>query len=209
MQMSRVWVVIVAIFAAFFYWYTAFGGPLSDAEIEHALTALDEAGMEPDRLEVWEQFMRSDTGDDFAMLNALHLRDQPIQVDGVEPGDSSEDVMARYTEPFLGKALRSAAHPVMFGTAASSAIDLWGIEGADQWTAGGLVRYRSRRDLIQQAVYFSQQGDDMKVHRFKTAALEKTIAYPLDPWFQLGDPRLVLALVLLILGLTIQLLRQR
>ena len=209
MQPSRVWVVIAMTYAVFFYWYTAFGGPLNDQEIEHALTVLGEAGMEPDRLEVWEQFMRSDTGDDFAMLNALDLRDQPIQVAGVEPGDTSQDVMARYTEPFLGKALRSAAHPVMYGTAASDAIDLWGIEGADQWTAGGLVRYRSRRDLVQQALFFSQQGDDMQVHQFKSAALEKTIAYPLDPWFQLGDPRLVLALVLVIIGLTIQLLRQR
>ena len=68
------------------------------------------AGMEPDRLEVWEQFMRSDTGNDFAMLNALDLRDQPLQDVGVEPGDTSQDVLARYTEPFLGKALLSAAH---------------------------------------------------------------------------------------------------
>jgi hypothetical protein len=30
--------------------------------------------------------------------------------------------------------------------------------------------------------------------------MEKTIAFPLDPWFQLGDPRLVLALILGIIG---------
>ena len=62
--------------------------------------------------------MRSDTGDDFVILNALDLRDQPLQVAGVEPGETSEDVLARYSEPFLGKALLSAAHPVMFGAAA-------------------------------------------------------------------------------------------
>ena len=193
----RIWVVIAVIYAAFCYWYTSFGGPLSDEEIEQSLTVLREAGMEPERLEVWEQFMRSDTGDDFAMLNALDLRDEPIQVEGVRPGDTSQDVMSRYTEPFLGKALLSAAHPVMYGTAAAPSMDLWGIEGAEQWNAGGLVRYRSRRDLMQQAVYASA----MDIHRFKTAALEKTIAYPLDPWFQLGDPRLVLGMLLVIFGL--------
>jgi hypothetical protein len=207
MQVSRIWVVIAVIYAAFFYWYTGSGGPLNDEEIEHALTVLGEAGMEPHRLEVWEQFMRSDTGDDFAMLNALDLRDQPLQVAGVEPGDTSQEVMARYTEPFLGKALLSAAHPVMIGTAATPAMDLWGIEGAEDWTAGGLVRYRSRRDLMQQAVFFSEHGSDLKIHEFKIAALEKTIAYPLDPWYQLGDPRLVLALLLLIVGLALQLRR--
>lgn len=200
---NRIWIVIAVIYAAFFYWYTSFGGPLSDEEIEDSLTVLREAGMEPERLEVWEQFMRSDTGDDFAMLNALDLRDEPLQVEGVEPGDASEDVMARYSEPFLGRALLSAAHPVMFGTAAAPAMDLWGIEGAHDWTAGALVRYRSRRDLMQQAVYASS----LDIHRFKTASLEKTIAYPLDPWYQLGDPRLVLGMLLLILGLALQLRR--
>jgi hypothetical protein len=62
----RIWVVIAVIYAAFCYWYTSFGGPLSDSEIEESLTVLREAGMDPARLEVWEQFMRSDTGDDFA-----------------------------------------------------------------------------------------------------------------------------------------------
>jgi hypothetical protein len=203
---NRIWVVIALIYAAFFYWYTPFGGPLSDEEIEESLTVLREAGMEPARLEVWEQFMRSDTGDDFAMLNALDLRDEPIPVEGVEPGDTSLEVMSRYTEPFLGRALLSAAHPVMYGTAAAPSMDLWGIEGAERWTAGGLVRYRSRRDLMHQALFFSEQDASvLNIHRFKTAALEKTIAYPLDPWFQLGDPRLVLGLILLIVGLGWQL----
>ena len=30
--------------------------------------------------------------------------------------------------------------------------------------------------------------------------MRKTIAFPIDPWLQLGDPRLVLALVLGLLG---------
>ena len=30
--------------------------------------------------------------------------------------------------------------------------------------------------------------------------MRKTIAYPIDPWFQLGDPRLVLGLLLGLLG---------
>ncbi len=42
---------------------------------------------------------------------------------------------------------------------------------------------------------------DTNIHHFKIAAMEKTIAYPLDPWFQLGDPRLVLGLLFLVLGL--------
>ena len=31
----------------------------------------------------------------------------------------------------------------------------------------------------------------------------KTVAFPIDPWIQLGDPRLVLGLALLLLGLVL------
>ncbi|MGH0029232.1 MAG: hypothetical protein ACQGVC_05545 [Myxococcota bacterium] len=196
-----VWTVLFAVYALFFAWYTSFGGPLSDEEIARYTEVLNSQGIPPERLEVWLEFMRSDTGDDFAMLNALDLRDTPRPIEGVEPGETSEQVMAKYTEPFLGKALRSAAHPILLGRAAAPALDVWGIEGADRWTQGGLVRYRSRRDVMEQAVFAS----GLDIHDFKIAALEKTIAYPLDPFFYAGDPRLLLALVLLILGLLVQL----
>ena len=123
------------------------------------------------------------------------------EVEGVPPGESSEQMLARYTQPFLGKALARASHPVMIGTAASDALDLWGIAGAERWAQGGIVRYRSRRDLVELAL----AALDSDIHRYKIAAMEKTIAFPLDPWFQLGDPRLMLLLVLAVVGLAGQL----
>ncbi len=105
--------------------------------------------------------------------------------------------------PFLGRAALSAAHPVLMGFAAAPAIDLWGIEGADHWDRGGLVRYRSRRDLMKQGEAITEEGGD-DVHAFKVAAIEKTIAYPLDPWFQLGDPRFVFALAFAVIGLSVK-----
>ncbi len=200
----RVWIFLAFVYVVFFGWYTSFGGPLTAEEIQQFVATLEERGAEPEDVARWRGFMETDTGDDFVMLNAIELHDVPRQVSGVEPGDTSEDVLSRYTEPFLGRALRSAAHPVMLGTAAAPAIDVWGIEGAEEWTTGGLVRYRSRRDLMEQAVAVGPSG----IHDFKIAAMAKTIAYPLDPWFQLGDPRLVVALVLLVLALTWQLRTQ-
>ncbi len=37
-------------------------------------------------------------------------------------------------------------------------------------------------------------------HEFKIASMTKTISFPADPWFQLGDPRLVLALAFVAIG---------
>ena len=95
------------------------------------------------------------------------------------------------------KALRNAAHPVFFGSAAGDALDIWGIEDAERWTAGGLVRYRSRRDLMKQV----ENLRDTDIHSFKIAAMERTIAFPVDPWISLGDPRLLLAMLFAIVGL--------
>ena len=196
-----VWTILVLLYLAFFGWYTSFAGPLTSEEIDHYVEILAQRGGDPERVERWRQFMEADTGDDFAMLNAIDMRDEPLAVEGVSPDASSAEVLRLYTEPFMLKAIRSAAHPVFLGSAAADARDIWGIEGADEGSSGGLVRYRSRRDLMEQAIFASS----LDIHDYKIAAMEKTIAFPVDPWFQLGDPRLVLALVLLVIGLTAQL----
>jgi len=200
---ARVWLVLALLYAAFFGWYTSFGGPLSSDEIARYSQLLRDAGADASSLAVLRRFMESDTGDDFVMFNAIDLHDTPVPGPGIEPGDTTAEVMAKYTRPFMGRAFRNAAHPVFLGNAAAPAVDLWGIDGAEDWSMGGLVRYRSRRDLLEQVVFMSQL--DHNIHDFKIAAMAKTIAFPTDPWFQLGDPRLVLGLVFVIVGLSVQL----
>ena len=201
----RTWIVLAVLYGLFFGWYTSFGGPLRPDEIEGYIRVLTENGADPTRLARWQRFMETDTGDDFAMANFIDLRAEPRQVEGVAPGESSEDVLRRYTEPFLGQALQSAAHPIFFGSAAGEALDIWGIEGANRWSNAGIVRYRSRRDLMEQAI--RAQGSD--IHRFKIAAMEKTIAFPVDPFISPADPRFLLALILLVIGLALALHRAR
>ncbi len=198
---ARVWAVLAVLYAAFFGWYTSFGGPLTPDEIDHYMQVLTEGGGNPDQIARWKHFMETDTGDDFVMFNAIELRDSPLHVEGALPAETSSEVLARYTTPFMRDAVPDAAHPVLLGSAAADALDLWGIEGAEHWTMGGLVRYRSRRDLMEQAV----RARDADIHDFKIAAMAKTVAFPLDPWFQLGDPRLVLALTFTVIGLALHL----
>ena len=70
---------------------------------------------------------------------------------------------------------------------------------------GGLPvgAYGGRRDIMELMEAMATSGTN--IHDFKIAALSKTIAFPLDPWGQAGDPRLLLALVFLVVGLTMQL----
>jgi hypothetical protein len=201
--LSRSWAILGVVYAVFFYWYTSFGGPLSDEEIAHYTKVLTSNPEMSEHSERWISFMKSDTGDDWAMWNAVDLFDTPKQVEGVEPGDTAEEVVNRYAEPFFAKALLRAAHPVMGGAAANTALDIWGIEGGENWDTGLLVRYRSRRDMME--IIEEVATSDEAIHAFKVAAVEKTIAFPIDPWFHPGDPRLLLAMIFTLLGLTAQL----
>lgn len=185
----------MGLYAAFFGWYTSFGGPLTDEEIAH-YTALFESREPEASLTRLRKFMEEDTGDDFVMLNVIDMYDTPLQIEGVEPGESSADVLGKYMEYMYPALFSRACHPVLYGQAANTAMDLMNAEGMERWTTGAAMRYRSRRDLLEIASNPAFAGS----HEFKVAAMAKTIAFPIDPWFQLGDPRLVLALLFGLVG---------
>ena len=183
--------LLVLAYVSFFAWYTSFSGPLTATEIEHYLELARRNGSGSEGLEELRRFMESDTGDDFVMVNAIELREPPTRVEGVGADESATEVLGRYMEYMWPALLRRACHPVLGGSAAAPALDIWGIEGANEWSQAGLMRYRSRRDMLEIATNPAFQGR----HEFKEAAMLKTIAFPIDPWFHLGDPRLVLGLV--------------
>ena len=200
------WTVLAVLYAVFFSWYTSFGGPLSDAEVEHYMALMEQHSpdRDPEALARMRAFLESDTGDDFVMWNVIDLHETPLQVEGVEPGETSAQVVAKYMEYMWPALLKRACHPVIGGRAAGSSPEMFGIDGVREWDQGAAMRYRSRRDLLEIASNPAFQG----AHRFKIAAMKKTFAFPLDPWAQLGDPRLVLALVFLVIGLAVTSLRR-
>ena len=192
------WLIIAVIYLAFFSWYTSFEGPLTPAEIEHylELSQAQDPNTTAEDLARIRAFMEEDTGDDFVMINVIHLYDTPQQIDGVAPGDTTDDVLAKYMEYMFPAMLSRASHPVFRGPAVSPAMDIMNADGMEIWSAGAGVRYRSRRDLLNIATNPAFAGR----HEFKVAAMVKTIAFPVDPFIYIGDPRLVLALLLVLIG---------
>lgn len=188
-----IWLVPALLYAVFFFWYTSFGGPLSDEEIERYLSAFEERGGDADALARVRAFLESDTGNDFIMINAIHMKDTPDPVEGVEPGESSDEVMAKYMEYMWPALLSRASHPVMFGSAVADALDVVGIENARVWNRGAAMRYRSRRDMMEITTNPAFSGR----HDFKMASLEKTVAFPIEDDLPLTDPRVLLFFVLL------------
>jgi hypothetical protein len=192
---STLWLISAALYGAFVVWYTDLGGPLSDAEINTWKQTMLANGASYERMAFFETFLRQDTGRQFLMINAIDMNDNPPDVKGAEPGESADQLMARYMEHMFRELLSRASHPVIIGTAPFSAIDVVGIDGAEQWTQGAVFRYRSRRSFME--IISNPATKDR--HHFKLAALEKTIAYPIETSLYLGDLRLILGLFLLAL----------
>jgi len=192
-QRSKIWLSSALVYAAFVFWYTDFSGPLSDTEVDQFVVTMTENGSDPSTVAYLETFLRNDSGRQFLMLNALDMNDNPPDVEGAEPGESAQQLMDRYMKHMYPELLKRASHPVIFGQAAYTVLDNVGIENAEQWTDGAIFRYRSRRSFMDLVANPNIKGR----HAFKLAALDKTIAYPIETSIYLGDMRLILGLILL------------
>jgi len=195
--------VLAGLWVLFFGWYTSFSGPLTHEEIERYVALMRDRGQPPERIALLREFLENDSGDDFVIVNAIGLAPTPAPVPGMPEGASAEQILARYMDYMWPALLLRACHPVVFGQAAGAAVDVFGIEGAERWSQAGLMRYRSRRDMMEIATNPAFAG----AHVYKVAAMTKTIALPIDPWVQLGDPRLVLFLLLALVGLAVERVR--
>ena len=189
------WLIPLVLYLAFVYWYTNTGGPLKLEEIRTFTQKAIEAGFQSDLIEPIHAFMSSDTGRQFFMVNAIDLNEDPPDVEGADPGETASQLLNRYMEYMYPAMLRRASHPVFLASAVNTSLDLIGIEGAEDWDLVVVMRYRSRRDLLEIAT----NPEFLNRHDFKIAALTKTIAYPTESRIYMSDPRFLLALILIAL----------
>lgn len=184
------------MYGAFCWWYTNTGGPLDVEEVARFAAAMRDGGGTPERIANLRRFMAEDDGRQFLMVNVLHLAAAPPPVPGAAAGESAPELLDRYMDYMYPAMFSRASHPVFSGGAVFGAMDLLGFDGhptAGQWTDAALVRYRSRRDLMEIAL----NAEFAERHPFKLAALEKTIAFPVSPGLYLSDGRVLLLILLL------------
>jgi hypothetical protein len=207
------WFILIFIYCTFFVWYTDLGGKLNSNEIATYLVKMQDnretvgfsSPAEKEKAKkqgaIIEEFMREDSGRQFFVVNNIDMSDNPQDVEGAQPGEDADQLMGRYMEHMYAELFKRASHPVFAGNAVSPAIDIVGIENADSWDSAALMRYKSRRAFMEIVSNPKMRGK----HEFKIAALNKTIAYPVETVVYLSDPRLLLGFILLIIGLILQL----
>jgi hypothetical protein len=193
-QRLALWLGCALLYGIFVGWYTDFGGPLTEAEIQDFVAKTDDQDLGGSATrETLLEFLRNDTGRQFLMINAVDLARNPPAIDGAPPNADGQTLIDLYMEHMIPELLSRASHPVVVGKSVANSLDLLGIEGAEEWSDGAILRYRSRRTLME--IISNPEFYDR--HDFKLAGLEKTIAYPIEPRIHLGDLRLLLGLLLL------------
>lgn len=198
------WSAFTAIFLLFLLWHGAFEGPLKPNEIDNFIEAFTQKNPDTDT-EKLRRFMEEDNGRPVIMVNAIKNYETPIVVNGKSFGTDSAEALAEYTGFVFPYLIKRGSYPLYSGTAAFNALERWGIDNADEWTSGALVRYRSRRVMLEMAAdpVFDQ------FHDAKIAAIEKTFAYPTTTDISMGNLSLTVFFILLSLALGMQLMINR
>lgn len=202
--------VLAVLYGAFLAWYGGSGTPLTPEETERYLAVVKaRAGGGEGQVHGIERMLEelrllcaNDDGREFLMLNLIDFREQALYPAGSPFTGSALDADARYNRSIVPVLLKHGGHPVLLATPSSRFI---GEVDDHQWERVAVVRYRSRRDLLEIVVELAGAG----VAQHKWAAIERTQVFPMAPIFTLGSPRGQVAVLLLAFGGLLHLLLRR
>lgn len=190
---------LVVIYAVFLIWYGGHGTPLTPEETDRLFAGIAErAKNEPNpdgRIrEELRTLAASDDGNEFYMLNLIRYRPKALYPAGSGYGEDALEADARYNRAIAPYLLRHGGVPVFIGEPQGRFLD----EAGDPvWQRVAIVRYRSRRDLLEMVIDLA--GQNVAVHKW--ASIEKTQVFPVRPIFSLIFVRGPVAALLVLLGL--------
>ena len=193
-----IWAAALAVYVVFRWWYDNWSGPLKPAEVEAFMQQVASrfagTGNSP---EVLRAFLEADDGREFLMVNLVKVQTEPV-VDPVSgqrvPG---VELFRRYAKRFVPVLFRTGGHPGFVGRKVGGYIDAWNVPPDPEWSLFGLMRYRSRRDLLR--LVMDPAFKD--THPDKILGTLATFSFPSQRMvsFYLG-PRISVALVLALLA---------
>ena len=94
------------------------------------------------------------------MVNSIEMNN-PGDVDGANPGESSDQLMAVYGA-YVAKSTKELVIQYFWGEHMKT-MDIVGIEGAEIWDEAALMRYKSRRAFVEIATHPDMQDR----HKFR------------------------------------------
>ncbi len=173
-----VWSVAALLYMGFRLWYDGLRRPMTAGEIDAFIEeARETSTAEVNDLAALRRFLEADDGREFAMLNLVRLH--PEQVAHPETGRATPaaDLLRGYLSDFMPTLLRRGGVPLLQARKIGPYVDAWGTEPDPGWTLVGLMRYRSRRDMMRLVT----DARFLAGHSLKIAALPNTFSFPTRP----------------------------
>lgn len=188
-----IWGGALLLYGLFRLWYDNWRGPLSAAEVDAFMAEVSgrfSGGNDP---AVLRAFLEADDGKEFVMLNLVKVAQGKVADPVTGELVDGSAMMRRYSDPFVRRLLRRGGHPGMVGRKVGPYVDAWNVEADPGWSLFGLMRYRSRRDMI------AMVRDPLfaEVHPYKLLGIPTTFSFPTQRQVSLYlGPRVWVALVL-------------
>ena len=196
-MMISIWVAALVVYLTFRLWYDGLGKPLTPDEIAHFSAVFQESadnGLSTGEAATLRRFMEEDDGREFIMGNLVEFNPSAMTHPDTGRDIKASALLTEYTQPFMAKILRRAGHPVIAGQAVGGYLDAWNTPEDPRWHMAGLVRYRSRRDVI---LLSFANAEFAEIHKYKIAAIKQTFAFPMQMRVALyASPRVTVALLL-------------
>ena len=193
-----IWGTALLAYGAFRLWYDNWSGPLKPAEIDALLAQMagrfEATGNSPD---VLRAFLAADDGREFVMLNLVKAQLDPVEDPQTGQMVQGFELLKRYSKRFMPVLFRNGGHPGIVGRKVGGYVDAWNTEPDPGWTVFGLMRYRSRRDMIK----LGMDPAFMAGHPDKLLGTLATFSFPTQRVlsFYVG-PRVTVALVLALIA---------
>ena len=176
MALFWIWLLGSLVYGLFLAWYINWRGPLTPAEVEKFKERLKRQASDTLTYDTMVSFMETDDGRGFVMLNLIKFPSGHIDHPVTSQPIRGQALIQEYFKPFANQILGRAGHPVFQGPIRGGYIEAWGVEPNPGWQAVGIIRYRSRRDILELITTDAFNA----VHGYKKAALLKTSAMPMQ-----------------------------
>lgn len=200
-MMRKSVIVMGTLYGLFLLWHNRwFSKPLSQEEVEAYLDKIENDN-HPESLNAqpdsgFRDFLCADDGKPFYMVNLMQYRETAVYHDGLHPDvQTGRDANALYAKAVIKELLKRGSYPVFLSRKLANMFSAG--EGTDFFEEVGIIRYRSRRDLLEMATSPSFQAAEPH----KWASMAKTVVVPTQKILLL-DPTIVLP-GLLLLGASI------
>jgi hypothetical protein len=188
------WAAAAAVYLGFRLWYDNWRGPIRPGEIDRLMAraeALWPAGLND--LGQIRRFLETDDGREFIMVNLIRVRPGEVAEPVTGQVRSGLSLLKAYFAVFAPTLIVNGGLPLLSYRKISGYVDALNVPPDPGWSVAGLMRYRSRRDMMVLAT----NARFLEAHGLKMAALTHAMAFPARPISSLvAGPRLALGLIL-------------